>query len=91
MALEMGKLLHPGVEEAKKCAVGCRYYADNGARFLASEVVEDDATAAAHERARVDYQPLFGAVLAVMPWNVPFWQVGSASRRRRWRPGTSRC
>ncbi len=74
MALEMGKLLHAGVDEAKKCAVGCRYYAENGARFLASDVVEDDATAAAHESARVDYQPL-GAVLAVMPWNFPFWQV----------------
>jgi len=74
MTLEMGKLLRAGIDEAKKCAVGCRYYADNGARFLTSEPVDDAATAAAHERARVDYQPL-GAVLAVMPWNFPFWQV----------------
>jgi succinate-semialdehyde dehydrogenase/glutarate-semialdehyde dehydrogenase len=74
MTLEMGKLLRAGIDEAKKCAVGCRYYAENGARFLASDVVDDAATAAAHERARVDYQPL-GAVLAVMPWNFPFWQV----------------
>jgi succinate-semialdehyde dehydrogenase/glutarate-semialdehyde dehydrogenase len=74
MTLEMGKLLHAGIDEAKKCAVGCRYYAENGARFLAPEPVDDATTAAAHERARVDYQPL-GAVLAVMPWNFPFWQV----------------
>src|SRR5581483_10625301 len=74
MTLEMGKLLRAGIDEAKKCAAGCRYYAENGARFLASEPVDDAATVAAHERARIDYQPL-GAVLAVMPWNFPFWQV----------------
>jgi succinate-semialdehyde dehydrogenase/glutarate-semialdehyde dehydrogenase len=74
MTLEMGKLLRAGIDEAKKCAVGCRYYAENGARFLAPEPIDDAATAAARERARIDYQPL-GAVLAVMPWNFPFWQV----------------
>src|SRR3954447_3968721 len=74
MTLEMGKLLHAGIDEAKKCAVGCRYYAENAARFLAPEPVDDATTTAAHEPARVDYQPL-GAVLAVMPWNFPFWQV----------------
>jgi succinate-semialdehyde dehydrogenase/glutarate-semialdehyde dehydrogenase len=74
MTLEMGKLLRAGIDEAKKCAVGCRYYAENGSRFLAPEPVDDATTTAAHERSRVDYQPL-GAVLAVMPWNFPFWQV----------------
>ncbi len=71
MTLEMGKLLGAAIDEAKKCAVGCRYYAENGGRFLASEVIVDDR---ARKNARVDYQPL-GAVLAVMPWNFPFWQV----------------
>jgi succinate-semialdehyde dehydrogenase/glutarate-semialdehyde dehydrogenase len=70
MTLEMGKLLGAAIDEAKKCAVGCRYYAENGARLLAPEVVRD----AAGERDMVVYQPL-GAVLAVMPWNFPFWQV----------------
>ena len=74
MTLEMGKLLRAAIDEAKKCAAGCRYYAENGARFVAAEPIHDAATAAAHESARVDYQPL-GAVLAVMPWNFPFWQV----------------
>ena len=70
MTLEMGKLLGAAIAEAQKCAAGCRYYMENGARLLAPEVVRD----AAGERDMVVYQPL-GVVLAVMPWNFPFWQV----------------
>jgi len=69
MTLEMGKTLRSAVEEAVKCAWGCRYYAENAERFLADEVVETNA-----RRSFVRYQPL-GIVLAVMPWNFPFWQV----------------
>src|SRR5579864_3939787 len=69
MTLEMGKTLRSAVDEAVKCAWACRYYAENAERFLADEVVETPAT-----RSYVRYQPL-GAVLAVMPWNYPFWQV----------------
>jgi succinate-semialdehyde dehydrogenase / glutarate-semialdehyde dehydrogenase len=69
MTLEMGKPIRAAVEEAAKCAVGCRYYAENAERFLADEVVETSAS-----RSFIRYQPL-GPVLAVMPWNFPFWQV----------------
>ena len=69
MALEMGKPVGAGVAEAEKCAWACRYYAENGERFLADEPVATDA-----RRSFVRYQPL-GPVLAVMPWNFPFWQV----------------
>jgi succinate-semialdehyde dehydrogenase/glutarate-semialdehyde dehydrogenase len=69
MTLEMGKPLRAGVDEALKCATGCRYYAENAERFLADEIVETSAT-----RSFIRYQPL-GPVLAVMPWNFPFWQV----------------
>src|ERR1700687_36775 len=69
MTTEMGKTFRSAVEEAVKCAWGCRFYAENGEAFLADEVV---ATPAA--RSYVRYQPL-GVVLAVMPWNYPFWQV----------------
>jgi succinate-semialdehyde dehydrogenase / glutarate-semialdehyde dehydrogenase len=57
------------VEEAAKCAWGCRYYAENAERFLADEVVETSAT-----HSLIVYQPI-GPILAVMPWNFPFWQV----------------
>jgi succinate-semialdehyde dehydrogenase / glutarate-semialdehyde dehydrogenase len=70
MTLEMGKLLGAAVEEAEKCARGCRHYAEQGERYLAEEVVEDGPGV----RERILYQPL-GPVLAVMPWNFPFWQV----------------
>ncbi len=69
MTLEMGKLLQAARDEAAKCAVTCRWYADNAERLLAHEPVDADG-----ERAFVAYQPL-GVVLAVMPWNFPFWQV----------------
>src|SRR5580698_1587420 len=69
MTLEMGKPFRAAVEEAAKCAVGCRYYAEHGAHFLADEEVKTAAT-----KSFIRYQPL-GVVLAVMPWNFPFWQV----------------
>ena len=65
MTLEMGKPLKAAVEEAAKCALACRYYAEHASAFVAPEHVDGD---------EVHYQPL-GAVLAVMPWNFPFWQV----------------
>ncbi len=69
MVLEMGKTLKAAVDEAAKCAWGCRYYAENAERFLADEVVETSA-----DRSLITYQPI-GPILAVMPWNFPFWQV----------------
>jgi succinate-semialdehyde dehydrogenase/glutarate-semialdehyde dehydrogenase len=69
MVLEMGKTLKAAVEEAVKCAWGCRYYAENAERFLADDIVQTSAT-----RSYIAYQPI-GAILAVMPWNFPFWQV----------------
>src|SRR6266700_3308196 len=69
MTTEMGKTFRSAVEEAVKCAWACRFYAENGQAFLADEVVATPAT-----RSYVRYQPL-GPVLAVMPWNYPFWQV----------------
>jgi succinate-semialdehyde dehydrogenase/glutarate-semialdehyde dehydrogenase len=69
MTLEMGKLLGAAIQEVEKCARGCRFYAEHAERFLADEPAESDAT-----RSFVRYQPL-GPVLAIMPWNFPFWQV----------------
>jgi succinate-semialdehyde dehydrogenase/glutarate-semialdehyde dehydrogenase len=69
MTVEMGKTLPSAIAEAKKCALGCRYYAEHGEQHLADEVVATSAS-----RSFVRYQPL-GPVLAVMPWNFPFWQV----------------
>ena len=69
MTTEMGKTLRSAIDEAAKCAWVCRYYAENAERFLADEIVETTAS-----RSYIRYQPL-GAVLAVMPWNFPFWQV----------------
>jgi succinate-semialdehyde dehydrogenase/glutarate-semialdehyde dehydrogenase len=69
MTMEMGKPLKAAGEEAAKCALACRYYAEWAERFLADEAVESNAT-----RSYISYQPI-GPVLAVMPWNFPFWQV----------------
>lgn len=69
MTTEMGKTLAAATAEAKKCARGCRYYAENAQKLLADEPVELEGA-----RAFVRYQPI-GPVLAVMPWNFPFWQV----------------
>jgi succinate-semialdehyde dehydrogenase/glutarate-semialdehyde dehydrogenase len=66
---EMGKTLSAAVAEVKKCALVCRYYADHGERQLADEEVATDAS-----RSLRKYLPI-GPVLAVMPWNFPFWQV----------------
>jgi len=69
MTLEMGKPIGAAVAEAEKCAWVCQYYADQAEAFLANEPASTDAS-----RSYVRYEPL-GAVLAVMPWNFPFWQV----------------
>lgn len=70
MTQEMGKTLVSAIAEAEKCGVACRYYADNIASLTAPETV----VSTGGERGIVRYDPL-GAVLAVMPWNFPFWQV----------------
>src|SRR5882762_3425641 len=69
MTLEMGKTYKSAVAEAVKCTTGCRYYAENTERFMADEVVETGA-----KKSFVRYLPI-GPILAVMPWNFPFWQV----------------
>jgi len=66
---EMGKPVTEAEAEVKKCAWVCEYYADNAAHFLGDKIVETEA-----DESRVIYEPL-GPVLAVMPWNFPFWQV----------------
>jgi succinate-semialdehyde dehydrogenase/glutarate-semialdehyde dehydrogenase len=69
MTMEMGKPLKAAIQEAEKCAWVCRYYAELAERFLSDEMVETNAS-----RSYIHYQPI-GPVLAVMPWNFPFWQV----------------
>ena len=69
MTSEMGKPIKAAVSEAKKCAWVCRYYAESAQHHLADQVVETNA-----QKSYVHFQPL-GPVLAVMPWNFPFWQV----------------
>jgi succinate-semialdehyde dehydrogenase/glutarate-semialdehyde dehydrogenase len=69
MAREMGKPVREGVAEAQKCASVCDFYADSTERFLARETIATEA-----RKSFVTFNPL-GVVLAVMPWNFPFWQV----------------
>ena len=69
ITIEMGKHIREARAEIDKCAWVCDYYAENGAAFLTSENVETNAS-----HSYVTYQPL-GLVLAIMPWNFPFWQV----------------
>lgn len=67
--LEMGKPIQQGREEVEKCAVTLEYYAKEGSQFLADEIVQTDA-----KKSYVTFQPL-GVILAIMPWNFPYWQV----------------
>ncbi|MFH1297560.1 MAG: NAD-dependent succinate-semialdehyde dehydrogenase [Bacteroidota bacterium] len=69
MTLEMGKIIGESLAEVEKCALGCDFYAEHAERFLSDEVIPTDASLSF-----VAFQPL-GVVLAVMPWNFPFWQV----------------
>ena len=69
MTLEMGKPIGAAIAEAEKCALACRYYAEHAESFLADEPAD-----VRDGKAWVAFQPL-GVVLAVMPWNFPFWQV----------------
>ena len=69
ITLEMGKLLRGATDEVLKCAKGCRFYAEKAESFLSDHVVPTEAS-----RSYIRYEPI-GAVLAIMPWNFPFWQV----------------
>ncbi|HSP14969.1 MAG TPA: NAD-dependent succinate-semialdehyde dehydrogenase [Thermoanaerobaculia bacterium] len=69
LTLEMGKTLKSAIAEVQKCALACRYYVENGERHLADEFIETDA-----DESYIRFEPI-GPVLAVMPWNFPFWQV----------------
>lgn len=69
ITLEMGKTLSSAEAEVEKCAWVCNYYAEHAASFLDDEMVDTDAS-----KSMIAYQPL-GVILAVMPWNYPFWQV----------------
>jgi succinate-semialdehyde dehydrogenase/glutarate-semialdehyde dehydrogenase len=69
MADEMGKVIRDGIAEVQKCADCCDYYAEHAQRFLQKQPVESDA-----QESYIAYDPL-GVILAIMPWNFPFWQV----------------
>jgi succinate-semialdehyde dehydrogenase / glutarate-semialdehyde dehydrogenase len=66
---EMGKPIKESLVEVKKCAWLCDYYAENGPAYLSDEIIPTDAA-----RSFINYEPI-GVVLAIMPWNYPFWQV----------------
>lgn len=69
MALEMGKVIREGKSEIEKCAWVCEYYAQNAENFLENEVIQTE-----YSRSYISFHPM-GTILAVMPWNFPFWQV----------------
>ncbi|MFI5160908.1 MAG: NAD-dependent succinate-semialdehyde dehydrogenase [Sphingobacteriales bacterium] len=69
MAQEMGKPVKQGIAEIEKCASVCHYYAENATTHLKDQIIETDAS-----KSFVSFQPI-GVVLAIMPWNFPFWQV----------------
>ena len=69
MSKEMGKPISQGIAEIEKCAWACEFYAKNAVRFLADDLIETEA-----DESFISYDPI-GCVLAVMPWNFPFWQV----------------
>jgi succinate-semialdehyde dehydrogenase/glutarate-semialdehyde dehydrogenase len=77
MTLEMGKPYKAAVAEAVKCTTACRYYAENAEKILADEVIETGGPIGApigEKKSFIRYRPI-GPILAVMPWNFPFWQV----------------
>ena len=69
MTLEMGKPITQSVSEIEKCITLCDFYATNADNFLADELIETEAS-----ESFISYDPL-GTILAIMPWNYPFWQV----------------
>src|SRR6185436_13686089 len=69
ITLEMGKPIAAAVAEVQKCALVCRHYAEHAERYLADEQVKTEA-----RESYIRFEPI-GPVLAVMPWNFPFWQV----------------
>ncbi|MGE5409420.1 MAG: NAD-dependent succinate-semialdehyde dehydrogenase [Clostridiales bacterium] len=69
LTLEMGKPIRQAVSEVEKCALVCEYYADNIEKILKKEIIQTDAS-----ESYVEFDPL-GVVLAIMPWNFPYWQV----------------
>ncbi|MCP3944173.1 MAG: NAD-dependent succinate-semialdehyde dehydrogenase [Desulfobacteraceae bacterium] len=69
MTAEMGKRISEARAEVEKCALACRYYGDNAEKILRDEIIETD-----YSKSFAAFQPI-GIVLAVMPWNFPFWQV----------------
>ncbi|MEO8713253.1 MAG: NAD-dependent succinate-semialdehyde dehydrogenase [Parafilimonas sp.] len=66
---EMGKVVKEAIAEVEKCALGCNYYAENAEQFLQDEIIQTK-----YKKSFVAFQPI-GAVLAIMPWNFPLWQV----------------
>lgn len=69
ITMEMGKVLDEGIAEVNKCALVCDYYAENAEAHLADQEIPTEA-----QRSFITFQPI-GSVLAIMPWNFPFWQV----------------